>query len=113
MKNWLILIWLVPAAFCACTTTLPTVSMEESWLLHVECRNDLSVRQSVLFLMRQGRARDIKEDRTSAVMTIEAAYYKVDNPVELLQRIADDLQRVALVSEVHIEENHGVVRQMP
>lgn len=111
MRKWLIPLWLLPAAFCACTTTFPTTSPEDSWLLHVECRNDLSVRQTVLFVMRQGRPRDIREDRTSAIMIIEAAYYKEDNPTELLQKIADDLQRTVLVSEVHIEENHAMVRQ--
>jgi hypothetical protein len=113
MRKWLIPLCLLPATFCACTASFPTVSAEDSWRLHVECRNDLSVRQSVLFMMRQGRPKDIKEDATSAMLVIEAAYYKADNPVQLMQKIASDLKTISLASEVYFEENHAPVRQMP
>jgi hypothetical protein len=111
MKKMLLYPVLLLSVFCGCTTTYPTASPEESYRLRVELRNDLNVRQTVLFLIRQGRARDIKEDVNFDVRVIEAAYYSADTPIGVLRRIADDLQQTAMVMEVHLEENHSVIRQ--
>ncbi|HLZ89785.1 MAG TPA: hypothetical protein VKQ52_21175 [Puia sp.] len=97
----------------ACTTTLPTASLEDSYLMHVECRNDVGIRQSVLSLLRQARARDIKEDNSTGILVIEAAYYRSETPVDLLERIGDDLRRMGMVTDVRLEENHSVIRQAP
>jgi len=112
MRKWLIPLCLL-ATFSACTASFPTVSPEDSWLLHVECRNDLSVRQSVLFTMRQGRPKDIKENATTGMLIIEAAYYKQDTPVQLMEKIASDLKTIVLASDVYFQDNHALVRQMP
>ena len=92
---------------------MPTLSMEDSWLMRVECLNDAGTRQAVLFLMKQARARDIRTDNSTGTAVIEAAYYKMDNLPAVLQRIQDDLRRMPEVLDVFIQDNPTVIRQAP
>jgi len=80
--------------------------------MRVECRNDIGARQAVLFLLKQAMARDIKEDNSTGILVIEAAYFKSDNAWVVLQRIEDDLRRMPQVISVYVDENHSVIRQM-
>jgi hypothetical protein len=108
-----VIIPLVLLLFAACTTTQPTASLEGAYLIHVECRKDLGVRQSVLFTLRQARPRDIKEDDNPAILVIEAAYYKSETAPDVLLCIEDDLRRMSMVTQVYIREHPLVIRQGP
>jgi hypothetical protein len=62
-------------------------------------------------IIRRARAKDIREDQTGNLLTIEAAYYKEDNDIGRLAEIADDLRRIAMVVDVEIRDNPTVVRE--
>ena len=94
----------------SCTTVAPLESMEASYLIKVECKPDVSSRNTVLFLLRQARARDIKETKDMSSLSIEAAYYKSDNELGRLQQIEDDLKRSGSVIDVQLIDNPCVVR---
>jgi hypothetical protein len=83
----------------------------DSYLMHVECVTGASTRNEVLLLLKRGRAKDVKVDDQGGGMMIEAAYYKADNDIGLLQSIADDLGLIPTVMEVEIRDNPKVVRQ--
>ena len=80
--------------------------------MRVECRNDIGARQAVLFLLKQARAKDIKEDNSTGMLVIEAAYFKSDNAWGVLQRIEDDLRRMPQVISVYIDESPSVIHEM-
>jgi hypothetical protein len=94
----------------SCTTVAPLESMEASYLIKVECKANTSSRNTVLFLLRQAKARDIKESSQLSSLTIEAAYYKSDNALSTLQGIADDLRQSGSVIYVELVDNPSVVR---
>ncbi len=96
--------------YASCTTVAPLESMEASYLIKVECKADVSSRNTVLFLLRQAKARDIKESKELSSWSIEAAYYKADNALSTLQGIEEDLRQSGSVIYVEIIENPGAVR---
>jgi hypothetical protein len=98
--------------FWACETTRPaSVNPEESYLMHVECVPGATTRNEVLLLLRRGRAKDVKVEEGGGAMTIEAAYYKADNDVRMLEGIAEDLRQVGTVVHVELRDNTLTVRE--
>ena len=86
-------------------------NMNDSYLMHVECVPGSTTRNEVLLLLKRGHARDVKVDEGGTGMTIEAAYYKADNDIGLLQDIADDIRLIGTVVEVEIRDNPNMVKQ--
>jgi len=86
--------------------------LNDSYLMHVECTESVSTRNEVLLLLKRGRARDVRVDDVGGTMTIEAAYYKNDNNIGLLESIADDLRLMSTVVGVEIRDNPRMVRQL-
>ena len=97
--------------FAACMTTSPATSFEDSYHFRIECSNNPGIRQSVLGILRRSRARDIKQDDNGGYVVIEAAYYKSENPVNVLWKVEDDLRRIPQVLDVQVQENRSVIRQ--
>ena len=98
--------------FGACETTMPAAgSLNDSYLMRVECVPGASTRNEVLLLLRRARAKDVKVDETGPDMTIEAAYYKTDNDIGVLEGIAADIKLIGSVVNVEILDNPRVVRE--
>lgn len=96
----------------ACETPMQvSENGNDSYLMHVECVPGATTRNEVLLLLKRGHAKDINVDESGSSMTIEAAYYKADNDIGLLQSIADDCRLIGTVVEVDIRDNPNVVRQ--
>lgn len=95
----------------SCTTVAPIESMEASYLIKVECKPDISSHNAVLYLLRQARARDIKETKEFSSWSVEAAYYKSDNPLGSLRQIEDNLRQSGFVINVELIDNPGVIRE--
>ncbi|WP_188930900.1 hypothetical protein [Puia dinghuensis] len=113
MRNFLIPPVLLLIVFAACTTTLPTASLEDAYFVRVECQGDVNSRQMVLLCLRQGRAKDMHEDNNGNVLVIETAYYKSETSEGVMQKIADDLRRMPVVLSVDVAENRSVIHQSP
>jgi hypothetical protein len=95
----------------SCTTVAPLESVEASYLIKVECKAGVSSRNGVLFLLRQAKARDIRETNQMSCLDIQAAYYKSDNSLASLREIEDELQKSEFVLYVELIENPNVVRE--
>ena len=85
--------------------------LNDSYLVHVECAPGASTKNEILLLLKRGHAKDVRVDEEGTGMTIEAAYYKADNDIGLVESIADDLRLVSTVIEVEVRDNLNVVRQ--
>lgn len=98
--------------FSGCKVTTPMGdSLNDSYLLHVECVKDAGTRREVLMLLHQCKARDIRENDLAGDLTIEVAYYKEDNSLGRVEEICDNLRRVPTVTYVEIRDNPRVVRE--
>src|SRR6202012_3387626 len=98
--------------FGACTTTMPAATnAEDSYWMHVECLPSASIRQEVIVILKRGHAKDIRVETAGNNMTIDAAYYKEDNPIGLLEDIADELKNVGQVLTVELRDNPRTVRE--
>ena len=96
----------------ACETPMQvSENLNDSYLMHVECLSGAATRQEVLLLLKRARARDVHVDETGTNVTIEAAYYKSDNAVDVLEGIADDLRQLGGVIYVELRDNPRVVRE--
>ena len=111
MKN--VILFFLAAFFLlpACGSVAPLRSMEASVNIRVECNDEPSIRQSVLQLLRQAKARDVRENRQPACLEIQASYYVEDNTPDKLQEIADLIRMQSGVLFVEMLENHNVVKQ--
>jgi hypothetical protein len=98
-------------ALASCTTVAPLESMEASYLMKVECKPGTSSRNGVIFLLRQAKARDIRETDQTAYLGIQAAYYKSDNSLASLQQIEDNLRATGFVLNVELVDNPGTVHE--
>ena len=111
MKNvilfFLVAFFLLPA----CGSVAPLRSMEASVYIRVECNDNPGVRQTVLGLLRQAKARDVTENKESASTEIKASYYVEDNAPSRLEEIADLIRMQNGVFHVEILENHNMVKQ--
>ena len=98
--------------YTACAPSLPvTGNLDDSYLLHVECASDASTRNEILLLLRRARAKDVHTDVVGGAMTVEAAYYKADNDIGVLQEMVDNIRLVGTVTFVEIRDNPRVVRE--
>ena len=96
----------------ACETPMHVgESLNDSYLMHVECIPGSTTRQEVTLLLKRARAKDVHVDDTGTNVTIEAAYYKSDNAVDVLEGIADDLRQLGGVIYVELRDNPRVVRE--
>ena len=111
MKN--VILFFLAAFFLlpACGSVAPLRSMEASVNIRVECSDNPGVRQTVLQLLRQAKARDVTENRQSTNTEIKASYYIEDNSPSRLEEIADLIRMQNGVVLVEILENHNMVKQ--
>ena len=112
MKNailfFLVAFFLLPA----CGSVAPLRSMEASVNIRVECNDNPGVRQMVLQMLRQAKARDVTENRQSTNTEIKASYYVEDNSLSKLEEIAELIRLQSGVFLVEMLENHNTVKQM-
>lgn len=95
----------------ACGSVAPLVSPEASVNIRVECRDDPGIRQMVLGMLRQAKARDVRETKTPSYLEIQASYYADDNSPGKLNDIANLLELQNGVLYVEMQENHSVIKQ--
>ncbi|HTI94104.1 MAG TPA: hypothetical protein VL727_26095 [Puia sp.] len=111
MKNailfFLVAFFLLPA----CGSVAPLRSMDASVSIRVECSDNPGTRQTVIQLLRHGKARDIRENKLSNCMEIQASYYVEDNSFDRLEEIADLIKLQGGVYQVEMLENHNMVKQ--
>jgi hypothetical protein len=111
MKNAILFFLAAFFLLPACGSVAPLRSMEASVNIRVECSDNPGVRQVVLELLRQAKARDVRESKESSGTEIQASYYVEDNSPDKLEEIADLLRVQSGVFFVEILENHNVVKQ--
>ncbi len=111
MKNvilfFLVAFFLLPA----CGSVAPLRSMEAGVNIRVQCNDNPGTRQTVIQLLRHGKARDIMENRQSTCMEIQASYYVEDNSFDRLAEIADLIKLQGGVYQVEMLENPNLVKQ--
>jgi uncharacterized membrane protein YhiD involved in acid resistance len=112
MKNVILFFWVAFFLLSACGTVAPLSSMEASVNIRVECKDEPGVRRTVLQLLRQAKARDVRENKEPSYLEIQASYYVEDNSPSQLQEIANLLQMQSGVLFVEMLENHNVVKQV-
>ena len=99
------------ALFSACGSVAPLRNTEASMKIRVECQNNPGVRNMVMGLLKQARARDITENPQPSCLEIEAAYYLEDSSINQLTTISGLLESSAGVFLVELLENHNVIKQ--
>lgn len=111
MKNAILFFCVAFFLLPACGSVAPLRSMEASVNIRVECKDEPGIRQTVLQLLRQAKARDVKENKQPTYLEVEASYYVEDNSPDKLGEIADLIRMQSGVLFVEMLENHNVVKQ--
>jgi uncharacterized membrane protein YhiD involved in acid resistance len=111
MKNAILFLCVAFFLLPACGSVAPLMSMEASVNIRVECNDDPGVRRVVLQLLRQAKARDVRQNKEPSYLEIQASYYVEDNSPSQLQEIANLLTMQSGVLFVEMLENHNVVKQ--
>ena|ERR1700754_2968813 len=111
MKN-AILIVCTALLLSACGSVAPLRSVDESVNIRVECLDQPGTRQVVLNMLRQAKARDVKETRIASNLEIQASYYVEDNPLWRLEEIAGLLKTQGGVFTVELQDNHHLVKEI-
>jgi uncharacterized membrane protein YhiD involved in acid resistance len=112
MKNAILFFCVVFFLLPACGSVAPLRSMEASVNIRVECNDNPGVRQVVLQMLRQAKARDVTENKQTSGIEIKASYYLEDNRPDKLEEIADLIRMQSGVFLVEMLENHNLVKQV-
>jgi hypothetical protein len=99
------------ALLSACGSVEPLRNMESSMKIRVECQNNPGVRNMVMGLLKQAKARDITENPQPSCLEIQASYYMEDKSVNQLAGIFGILESSAGVYLVELLDNHNVIKQ--
>ena len=111
MKNAILFFCVAFFLLPACGSVAPLRSMEPSVNIRVECSDNPGVRQAVLQILRQAKARDVTENRQPSGTEITASYYLEDNRPDKLGDMADLIRMQSGVFLVEMLENHNLVKQ--
>ena len=83
---------------------------ENSMLMKIECRDDLTLRNSVVQVLRSARAREISVSSTGGMLDIQATWLFWDTPPYKVQSVEEELTRMPGVIYVNVEKTvHMVV----
>lgn len=109
----IITVAIISVLFCAgCASVGEIQSNENATFIKVECRNEKSVQQYVMQVLRSAKARDIEFSRDGISLNIKAAYLDMDTPASKIGDILHDLQETPGVFEVQVGRNVRPVRQI-
>jgi hypothetical protein len=111
MKKLQLALYMALVILPACETTRPLDVSGTSSVIRVECKNEASLRQTVMQVIRSCKAYDIVVNDDGGCVIIQASYYDADVPNGRLGVIKEMLDEMAGVIRVEIRENHSVIRQ--
>ena len=111
MKKALLALCATLLVACKTLSPLQPHSMDDSINFRVTCHNDNGTRSTVLLLLKQAKARDLREMEQIDQLEIQASYYKDDNAPGKLAEIADRLSIMVGVYFVEVRENSRVIKQ--
>lgn len=112
--NKIAMIILVALAACtSCKTISPAkVPFDDSLLMTIDCRNEVSVKQTIVMLLRTNKARDIVVSPDGSYVVIKAVFLKKELPINKLGTLAQNIESMGGVLELRVEENRGSILQV-
>jgi len=114
MKKLAITTLIVLFACTSCKTFYPVSdrnSLDDSLLMNIDCRNDTALRQTIVFLLRTRKARDLKYTVTDPAVNIQATFLKRELPLNKLNELTRDIENLGGVIEIRVENNPGTILQ--
>jgi hypothetical protein len=114
MKKLAISTLIVLISCTSCKTFYPATdrnSLDDSLLMNIDCRNDTALRQTIVFLLRTNKARDIKYTTTEPELTIKAVFLKRELPLAKLNELTRDIENLGGVLDIRVEQNPGTIMQ--
>jgi len=114
MKKLSITTLIVLFACTSCKTFYPVSdrnSLDDSLLMNIDCRNDTALRQTIVFLLRTRKARDLKYTVTDPAVNIQATFLKRELPLNKLNELTRDIENLGGVIEIRVENNPGTILQ--
>lgn len=110
MKQILFLLLLF--AVTGCYTQKTPASPDESVLMIIDCRNDVSTKNTVLQQLRLARARDIVTEADGSFLTIKAACLLRETALYKIETIAAEIRDTPGVVQVDLRYNLSPVKQV-
>ena len=114
MKKLAMTALIVLFACTSCKTFYPVSdrnSLDDSLLMNIDCRNDTALRQTIVFLLRTRKARDLKYSVNDPVINIQATFLKRELPLNKLNELTRDIENLGGVIEIRVENNPGTILQ--
>ena len=114
MKKLAITTLIVLFACTSCKTFYPVSdrnSLDDSLLMNIDCRNDTALRQTIAFLLRANKARDLKYTVTDPELNIQATFLKRELPLNKLNELTRDIENLGGGIEIRVENNPGTILQ--
>ena len=112
MKKLAITTLIVLFACTSCKTFYPVSdsnSLDDSLLMNIDCRNDTALRQTIVFLLRTNKARDIKYTVTEPALNIKATFLKRELPLNKLNELTRDIENLGGGIEIDVVSNPGTI----
>jgi len=114
MKKLAMTTLIVLIACTSCKTFYPVGdhdSLDDSLLMNIDCRNDTALRQTIIFLLRTHKARDLKYTATDPELNIQATFLKRELPLGKLNELTRDIENLGGGIEIRVENNPGTILQ--
>ena len=110
MKKLAMTAMIVLITCTSCKTYYPVKdSLDDALLMNIDCRNDTALRQTIVFLLRTSKARDIKYTTNDPVMNIKAVFLKRELPLGKLNELTRDIENLGGGIEITMEQNPGTI----
>ena len=112
MKKLAMTALIVLIACTSCKTFYPVSersSLDESLLMNIDCRNDSALRQTIVFLLRTNKVRDVKYIVNDPLLNIQATFLKRELPLAKLNELTRDIENLGGGIEITVQNNPGTI----
>ena len=106
MKKLIVAGLLLAGLACGCApAALTNAGLPEAVLMKISCRDDVSLKQTILNQLRAKRAKDIMTDHENGMLYIQATFIVADEPLYEVQNLQTDIRSMAGMFTVELEWN--------
>jgi hypothetical protein len=95
----------------SCKTFYPVTrdSLDDALQMNIDCRNDTALRQTIVFLLRTNKARDIKYTVKEPELNIKAVFLKRELPLNKLNELTKDIEDLGGGIQIDVVANPGTI----
>jgi hypothetical protein len=103
------LIVLITCTSCKTFYPVNRDPLDDALQMNIDCRNDTALRQTIVFILRTNKARDIKYTVNEPELNIKATFIKRELPLNKLNELTRDIENLGGGIQIDVVSNPGTI----